>query len=484
MKRIACALLPLLLTGSVAAADWPTLLGPTRDGVSTEKGIIAPWPKEGLKKLWECELGIGYAPPVVAGGRLFHFDRFGDNARLTCRDAATGKQLWKFEYPMEYVDRYGYEPGPRACPLVDGDRVYLHGVEGMVYCVAAKDGKELWKLNTQEKYHFHQNFFGVGSVPVVDGGLLIVPVGGSAKGPRPLDLREAKPNGTGFVALDKLTGQVKYATGDELASYSNPIIATINGKKTALYFARSGLVGFDPQTGKESFRFPWRAKVEESVNAANPVVVGDKVLLTECYGPGAAFIDLKGGKPKEIWTDAEKDRFDRSLACHWCTPIHVERVRVRLERPGGQRGRDALRGTGDRRGEVGAEADLPLHVPPRRRPSHLAGRGRHADAHQAEPGEVRGGVAVRGARTGLPVLGAAGAVGRHPLCPRREKARRAGIDSREEVSGGPGRLTALRSGRPGCSSGVPSACSRGPLCGFPGGASWSRRAPRIRSIIR
>ena len=60
------------------------------------------------------------------------------------------------------------------------------------------------------------------------------------------------------------------------------------------------------------------------MNAANPVVIGDKVLLTECYGPGAAFLDLKGGKPKEIWTDAEKDRFDRSLACHWNTPIHVD----------------------------------------------------------------------------------------------------------------------------------------------------------------
>jgi outer membrane protein assembly factor BamB len=47
------------------------------------------------------------------------------------------------------------------------------------------------------------------------------------------------------------------------------------------------------------------------------------VLLTECYGPGAALIDLKEGKPKAVWTDAEKDAIDRSLACHWSTPIHV-----------------------------------------------------------------------------------------------------------------------------------------------------------------
>src|SRR5262245_9983450 len=314
----------LAATATTGRADWPTILDPTRDGVSTEKGIITPWPKEGLKKLWECDLGIGYAPPVVAGGKLFHFDRFDDNTRLTCRDAVTGKQLWKFEYPMEYEDRYGYEPGPRACPMVDGDRVYLHGVEGMVYCLKVDDGKELWKIDTKAQYHFQQNFFGVGSVPVVDEDLLIVPVGGSVKGPRPADFRDVKPNGTGFVAFDKKTGKVRYEAGDELASYSNPVIATIDGKRTALYFARGGLVGFDPQTGKTTFRFPWRAKVEESVNAATPVVIGDKVLLTECYGPGAAFIDLKDGKPKEIWTDKDKDREDRALACHWNTPIHVD----------------------------------------------------------------------------------------------------------------------------------------------------------------
>ena len=72
---------------------------------------------------------------------------------------------------MEYEDRYGYDPGPRAGPVVDGDRVYIHGVEGMIHCLKTNDGKELWKLDTKAKYHFQQNFFGVGSVPVVDGDL-------------------------------------------------------------------------------------------------------------------------------------------------------------------------------------------------------------------------------------------------------------------------------------------------------------------------
>ena len=326
MKIVPFFLAMIVVAGLVPighASDWPTLLGPTRDNVSTEKGIIKPWPKTGLKKLWECELGIGYAPAVVAGGKLFDFGRFGDNARLTCREAATGKDLWKFEYPTEYVDRYGYEPGPRACPVVDGDRVYLYGAEGLLYCLSTGNGKELWKVDTREKYHFQQNFFGVGSVPVVDGDLLIVAVGGSARGPRPVDFRDVKPDGTGLVAFNKLTGEVKYAKGDELASYSSPIVTNLNGKKTALYFSRSALVGFDPQTGENAFRFPWRAKIEESVNASNPVVIGDQVFVSECYGPGSVLLDLKGGKPKEIWSDAEKDRYDKSLLCHWNTPIHV-----------------------------------------------------------------------------------------------------------------------------------------------------------------
>lgn len=314
-------LFALLAVPFAAGADWPTLLGPTADGVSAETGIIAPWPKAGLRKLWDCPLGLGYAPPVVAAGRLYHFDRFGDDCKLTCRDAATGKELWAYSYPTTYEDFYGYDPGPRACPVVDGDRVYVYGPEGMLACVRAADGKEAWKLDTRAKYLFHQNFFGVGSVPVVAGDLLLVAVGGSPKGPRPIDLRDAKPDGTCIVAFDKKTGAEKWRAGQDLASYSSPVVKPIGGQPTGLYFARGGLFAFDPATGAERFGFPWRAKVEESVNAANPVVVGDKVLLTECYGPGAVLLDLKDGKPAVVWSDADKDRGEEAMKCHWNTPV-------------------------------------------------------------------------------------------------------------------------------------------------------------------
>ncbi len=307
-------------------SDWPRILGPQADGSSTEKGILTAWPKEGLKKVWECDLGEGYAPPVTAGGKLFHFDRFADNCRVTCRNAETGEFLWKYEYPTEYRDQYGYEPGPRACPVADGDRVYAYGPDGILVCLDAEKGKELWKVDTKEKFHFHQNFFGVGSAPLVHGDLLIVAVGGSPKGPKPFDLRDAKGNGSAIVAFDKKTGEQKYAFGDELASYSCPTLAKLGDKTVGLYFARGGLVGFDPVAGKQLFHHKWRAKILESVNAANPVMVGDKIFLTECYGPGGVCLQVKENKLDEVWSDSDKDRDERSLACHWCTPIHDKGV--------------------------------------------------------------------------------------------------------------------------------------------------------------
>jgi outer membrane protein assembly factor BamB len=323
----ACAVLadsPTDLWTRKVGTDWPTFLGPTQDGVSPEKGILTKWPREGLKVLWETRMGLGFAPPVVSRGRLFHFDRFGENNQLTCRNAENGQLLWKFAYPTDYEDRYGYSPGPRACPAVDDDRVYIYGAEGMLHCLTVADGRLVWKLDTQKEYHVHQNFFGVGSVPVVDGDLLIVAVGGSPKGPRPVDFREAQGNSTGIVAFDKRTGKEVYRATDELSSYASPVVTTVGGRRLGLYFARGGLVAFDPKTGKVDFRFPWRAKIEESVNASNPVVVGDKVLITECYGPGSALLKVRPGKAEPLWTDADRDREDRALECHWNTPIHVD----------------------------------------------------------------------------------------------------------------------------------------------------------------
>jgi outer membrane protein assembly factor BamB len=242
-------------------------------------------------------------------------------ARLNCWKADTGEELWRFEYPTDYRDKYNYNGGPRAGPVVDGDRVFIHGVEGMLHCVRAADGKPLWKVDTFAEFGVVPNFFGAGSAPAVEGDLLILPVGGSPKGSEQLDFADVKGNGSGVVAFDKLTGKVRYRITDELASYASPVLATIEGRRWCFVFARGGLIGFEPKSGKVDFHFPWRAEAFESANAANPVVVGDRVFISETYGPGSALLRARPGGSKVLWSDADKRR-GKSMQAHWSTPIH------------------------------------------------------------------------------------------------------------------------------------------------------------------
>lgn len=316
--------LPVLLFAlchapEAVAEDWPRFLGPLGTSISNEKGI-KPWPKEGPKVLWHRKAGIGYAPPSISKGKLYLFDRVGDDARLSCLDARTGEFQWKFEYPTDYRDRFNYNGGPRCCPVIEDDRVYLHGVEGMLHCVSAKDGAILWKVDTAKDFNVIQNFFGVGSTPIIEGDLLLVMVGGSPAGSSERDFAELKGNGSAIVAFDKMTGKVKYKLGDELASYASPVIADVAGRRLCFAFCRGGLLAFDPKSGKTDFHFPWRSEDYESVNAANPVIVGDHVFITETYGPGAALLKVKPGGYDVVWSDAKK--FKKTMQCHWMTPIH------------------------------------------------------------------------------------------------------------------------------------------------------------------
>jgi outer membrane protein assembly factor BamB len=307
-----------------AGSDWPSFLGPTGDSVTGEKGILTPWPKEGPPLVWEKKVGTGYSVPSISRGRLFLFDRIRNRCRLSCWKSETAESTWTYEYTTDYVDKYGYNYGPRCCPVVDGERVYIYGPEGMLHCVRATDGKLVWKVDTAAEFGLVQNFFGVASTPVIEGNLLLVQVGGSPKGSEDVDFSRLKGNGSGLVAFDKYTGKVKYKATDELASYAGPVLATIDKRRWCFLFARGGLVGLDPSDGKVEFRYPWRAKILESVNASNPVVVGDKVFISETYGPGSALLKVKPGGCEEVWTDADKDRGDKSMECHWNTPIYVD----------------------------------------------------------------------------------------------------------------------------------------------------------------
>ncbi len=304
------------------ASDWETFLGPLGNGISSEKGVPDFKGTVALPLLWSRSLGEGYAPPAVSKGRLFLSERVRNQMRIFALNAETGKELWTYEYATQYRDKYGYDGGARACPVVSGNRVFHLGPEGVFTALAADTGALLWSVDAAKQFGIVQNFFGVGSAPCLFQDMVIIQAGGSPPGSTDDDFLALKGNGTGLVAFDQATGAVRWKSTDALAGYASPTIHKLPGFATpqVLLFARQGLYGVDAATGKESFSFPWRASIIESVNATNPIVSDGKVLLSECYGPGGVLLKLENGKPSPVWSDEDRGRA-KALQIHWSTPI-------------------------------------------------------------------------------------------------------------------------------------------------------------------
>jgi outer membrane protein assembly factor BamB len=286
---------------AAAAADWPQILGPNRDGVSLETGLLRSWPREGPPLVWAKKVGEGYSGPVVAGNRLILLHRVGDSEIVECLDAASGKERWKFAYPTSYQDQVGKGDGPRATPVVSGRHVYTLGAEGRLHCLDLATGAKVWERQIMTEYKVRQNYFGVGATPLVEGKLLLVNVGGKS---------------AGIVAFDLATGrEVWKATGDG-ASYASPVAATLDGVRTAIFFTRNGVVLLDPADGKVRFSMRWRSPSDASVNAATPLVVNDEVFFSASYDTGALLLRVRKGGVEEVW------KGDESLSSHYSTSVY------------------------------------------------------------------------------------------------------------------------------------------------------------------
>ena len=301
---------PKPLPAGAVTSDWPRFLGPTHNGISSETKLLKRFPATGPTLLWEVETGRGYASPAVAGDRLVYFHRVDDEEVVECRSAETGALLWHFSYPTAYRDRYGFNDGPRCGPIIDGEHVYTYGAEGKLHCLDLAAGKLLWQKHPTVEFGAPQEYFGVGTTPLVEGDRLIVNVGGRG--------------GPCVVGFEKRTGELVWKAGDQWgASYASPIPATVNGQRRVFVFSggdsrppTGGLLAINPASGAIHGRFPFRSKKYESVNAASPVVVGDQVFLTTSYDTGGVMLNvLPEGDFEMAWkSDA--------LRAHFATPIH------------------------------------------------------------------------------------------------------------------------------------------------------------------
>ncbi len=279
-----CLLLAACAAGfllpSATRADWPSYRGPAQNGTSGES--IAT-PAGELRQLWKTNVGIGTSSVVVGGGRAFTMGNAGDKDVVFCFDAASGRELWKHEYPLAKNPRM-FEGGPASTPTIDGNRVYTVSHQGDLFCLDAATGKPVWYQHYQRDLGGKRPEWGFAGSPLVTGNLLICDVGG---------------RGASTVAFDKATGQVVWKSGDDAAGYATPVAATLAGKKTIVLFKAEHLVGLDATSGRELWRQAWKTSYD--VNAATPIVSGNRIFVSSGYGRGCGLFEVTGSGISERW---------------------------------------------------------------------------------------------------------------------------------------------------------------------------------------
>jgi outer membrane protein assembly factor BamB len=281
---ILCSL--ICSTSILHAADWPRWRGPDLNGISKETEWSAKFPDGEPKIVWKAKVGTGFSSVSVAARRLFTIGNTGGTETVWCFDAATGKEVWKHEYVCPLDPKY-FEGGPTSTPTVDGDVVYTLSRRGHVYAFEAATGKVRWSNNLAEENGMPMPTWGFSGSPLVQGKLLVLNIGDAG------------------MAVDKTTGKVIWKSATEEAGYSTAMPIKRGERSFLIFGCKKSWRAVDSGSGEEVWSHRWLTRY--GVNAADPIISGDHILVSSGYGKGAALLKWanENEEPEVVWKNKD-----------------------------------------------------------------------------------------------------------------------------------------------------------------------------------
>jgi len=329
VRCLTVALFVLTFWGEVCSSlatadDWPQWMGPNRNAVWPETGILRTFPKNGPKRLWTQKISSGYSGPAVVDGKVYVTDRVlakgaknpedpfdtrqkvHSTERVLCFDALTGKPLWKQEYDCPY--QISYPAGPRCTPTVSGGKVYTLGAMGDLHCRDAKTGDLIWSKDFLHDYKSRVPTWGFCGHPLVYKNLLICIVGGE----------EAT-----VVAFDKDTGAEKWKSlSTRLMGYSSPVLIHAGGVDQVVIWHGQSINGLDPLTGDVYWSVGLEPLFAMSIMA--PRQEGDRLFAAGIGGAGVVLkLDREKPKVSVVWQEAADKNMDRKPKARGVYPVNM-----------------------------------------------------------------------------------------------------------------------------------------------------------------
>ena len=267
--------------------EWPQFLGPHRNGISAETGLLESWPTGGQREVWRKPAGVGMSGLVISRGRVLTMIERAGKQQLVALAAVDGTEQWLCPIAPAYKNQMGN--GTRATPTIAGERVFVFSGEGMLAAVNFADGKLLWSKDLLKELNTAQADYGMACSPLVVGDQVIVSVGAS---------------GGSVAAFDAAAGKLLWKTGSDPAGYSSPTLLNVGGQQQIVAFTGGAAVGLAPGTGTQLWRFPY--ETDFACNIASPVAYKGKVFISAGENHGCALLSLEpaggGFTASEVWS--------------------------------------------------------------------------------------------------------------------------------------------------------------------------------------
>jgi outer membrane protein assembly factor BamB len=260
---------------TVPAGEFPQFLGSSRNGTVGSIPLTDDWASKPPRLVWRRAVGAGWSGFAVSRGIAVTQEQRGEREMVVAYSLFDGKPRWVHGDVAHYASTIAGE-GPRATPTIAGGRVFTLGSTGILNCLDLETGKSLWRRDIASDNQSPQPEWGRSSSPLVVDDLVVVSAGGGA--------------GRGLVAYNRDTGNPVWHAGDDVASYSSPILATLAGVRQIVVLNESSAVGHDPATGRVLWNHEWS---RSAPTVAVPVILSDdKVLLSVGYGIGSRVLQI------------------------------------------------------------------------------------------------------------------------------------------------------------------------------------------------
>jgi outer membrane protein assembly factor BamB len=264
------------------AADSAQFYGPNRNGEVTTTGSL-DWATHPPEELWRRPVGLGWSGFAVVGGRAVTQEQRGEEEWVTCYDLNNGELLWKHLDSARFDEKMS-GIGPRSTPTIAGGKVWTLGATGILNCIDLVSGEPLWTHDTLKENGAENVEWGKSASPLLIDGQVVV-TGGDDRAM--------------LLAYEADSGELKWKSEPDGASYSSPVVATVDGVRQILSVNKKSVTAHEVESGQMLWKWNWDDGKFPKVG--QPVPAGeDRVLVSASYGAGSYLLEVKmtgpGGK--------------------------------------------------------------------------------------------------------------------------------------------------------------------------------------------